>query len=392
MQRSSTELRHMKKIIPGMATLGLFIAACSQPGEQFTVRGTVTGAADSTLILEAMPLNGPQSVSEVTLDKSGAFELHGPRPEAPEFYRLRIGRQFINLSIDSTETVTLQIDYPRMNTAYSVEGSENCENIRQMTLMQIGLQQRIDSIGRQTHLSFGEQSRLVDELVSKYKRTVKSKFIIPDPAATSAYYALFQQIGQAFLFDFTGNMEDIRFLGAIATAWEQLYPERPRTQHLRNLTLRGMSNTRKPKSIELKIDEGKVHETGIIDIELPDIEGNTRKLSDLKGKVVLLDFTVYAAPGAQERLILLRELYKQYAERGLEIYQVSFDENEHFWATSSRQLPWVCVHEKEPSTSSLISLYQLRSIPTYFLIDRNNDLQARAESIPDLEKAIEELL
>lgn len=371
---------------------GLFFAACSQSREQFTVKGTITGAADSTLILEAMPLTGPCPVDRLTLDKNGSFELHGTRPEAPEFYRLRIGRQFVNLSIDSTETVTFKASYPRMNATYTVEGSDNCENIRRMSLMQARLQRQIDSIGRCAGLSFGEQSRLIDQRVGDYKRTVKKQFIIPNPAATSAYYALFQQIGQSFLFDLTNNMEDIRFLGAVATAWEQQYPESARTLHLKNLTLRGMSNTRKPKSVELKLDGDKVQETGIIDIELPDIDGDVRKLSDLKGKVVLLDFTVYATPGSQERLILMRELYKTYAGRGLEIYQVSFDTDRHYWATSCRDLPWICVHESDPSKSSLIALYQLHTLPTYFLIDRNNDLQARAEFIPDLKKAIEELL
>jgi hypothetical protein len=40
----------------------------------------------------------------------------------------------------------------------------------------------------------------------------------------------------------------------------------------------------------------------------------------------------------------------------------------------------------------MLKLYQVQEIPTYFLIDRNCDLQSRMETTKDLEKAIESLL
>ncbi len=40
----------------------------------------------------------------------------------------------------------------------------------------------------------------------------------------------------------------------------------------------------------------------------------------------------------------------------------------------------------------MVTLYRVDRVPTYFLIDRNCDLQARQEDIPNLGKAIEALL
>ena len=70
---------------------------------------------------------------------------------------------------------------------------------------------------------------------------------------------------------------------------------------------------------------------GVIDIKLPDNKGHERSLTELKGKVVLLDFHVFAMDESPKRILMLRELYNKYHAQGLEIYQISLDPNEHFW-------------------------------------------------------------
>ena len=87
----------------------------------------------------------------------------------------------------------------------------------------------------------------------------------------------------------------------------------------------------------------------------------------------------------------LRQLYNRYAGQGFEIYQVSIDPDEHYWKTACEHLPWICVYEERGEASDYLNLYQVRSIPTYFLINRQGDLVARNEQIPDLEKAVKEL-
>ena len=91
-----------------------------------------------------------------------------------------------------------------------------------------------------------------------------------------------------------------------------------------------MKNTRTPQQKTIEIPEEKIAETGVIDIALRDMKGNIRKLTDLKGKVVLLDFTVYQSAVAAPHNLMLRDLYNKYASQGLEIYQVSLDADEHF--------------------------------------------------------------
>ena len=148
-----------------------------------------------------------------------------------------------------------------------------------------------------------------------------------------------------------------------------------------------MKNTRQPQTKALEIPQDKIVETGIIDIALRDVKGNVRKLTDLKGKVVLLDFSVFQSPAGAPHNLMLRELYNEYAKQGLEIYQVSLDADEHYWKTAADNLPWVCVRDGNGVYST-----NVRQVPSIFLINRNNELKLRGEDIKDLEAAVKSLL
>ena len=99
----------MKKIIPILLTLILAISCDNTP--KFHVEGTVEGATDSMLYLEAQTLEGIQPLDSVKLTASGSFTFAKQKKvENPEFYTLRISNRRINFSVDSTETITFNIN------------------------------------------------------------------------------------------------------------------------------------------------------------------------------------------------------------------------------------------------------------------------------------------
>lgn len=140
------------------------------------------------------------------------------------------------------------------------------------------------------------------------------------------------------------------------------------------------------------IDASRVSDAGVIEIALPDNKGVTRKLTELKGKVVMLDFHVFATKSSTARIMQLRELYNKYHAQGFEIYQVSLDPDEHFWKEKVAALPWVCVHDENASASESATLYNVQNIPTFFLIDKNNVLQKRDVQIKDIDAEIKAML
>ena len=383
----------MKKIF-FMALAAIALGACnSEP--KFKVEGEVSGADGKMLYLEASALEGIVPLDSVKLEGDGSFHFKQVRPVSPEFYRLRVDDKVINFSVDSTETVLVKAPYTDFATAYTVEGSPNSSKIKDLTLKLMKLQDNVNALLQSVQAHKIGADVFEDSLASllkNYKDEVKISYIFAAPNTAAAYFALFQKLNNYLIFDPLNNKEDIKCFAAVATSLNNYYPDADRSKNLYNIVIKGMKNTRTPRQQTMEIPEDKIKEASIIDIQLKDLKGNTRSLTDLKGKVVLIDFTVYNNAMSAAHNLALRELYNKYASQGFEIYQISLDGDEHFWKTSADNLPWVCVRDANGAYSSYISLYNVTNLPSVFLVNRNNELSARGENIKDLDEAIKKLL
>lgn len=394
-------MKNMKKtfhniLFMAAVTCGALCAvSCTQ--KKFHVDGTIANAKDSILYFENMGLNGPVVLDSVRLGEDGAFAFSEKATEAPEFYRLRIAGQIINVSIDSTETVNVKGHYPDMASRYEVTGSDNCSRIKELTLMQMALQRQIQDIAQNLNLNSQTINDSLQKVLEAYKNKVKLNYIYKEPMKASSYFALFQTInaGDASLLIFNprASAEDVKVYAAVATSWDTYYPKAVRGANLHNIAIEGMKDVRIIQNNQRRVlDASKLKASGIIDVALPDHHGVIRKLTDLKGKVVMLDFHVFASQQSTGRIMALRELYNKYHDRGFEIYQVSLDPDEHFWKTKTAALPWISVHADADAQNDVLVNYNVRSIPTYFIIDRNNTLQKRDVQIKDLDAEIRSLL
>ena len=376
------------------------LALTSCNNKKFHINGNITEAKDSMLYLENISLNGPVKIDSVKLGEDGAFDFQENAMDSitPDFYRLRIANQTINLSIDSTETVTVKAAYPQMSYKYEVEGSENCNTIKELSLKQMLLQSNINGIVKNPNIGVDSVDAIVTRMLNEYKQDIKTNYIFKAPMQASSYYALFQtiQLGNtnSLIFNPRNNKEDVKVFAAVATSWDTYYPGAERGKNLHNIAIEGMKDIRiiENQMAQQKIDASKVQVNGCIELALQDNQGQIRRLSDLKGKVVLLDFHAFASSESTKRIMMLRELYNKYHAAGLEIYQVSVDPDEHFWKTSTAALPWISVRDENGIQGKSLTLYNVQSIPTFFLIDRNNTLQARDAQIKDIDAAIKNLL
>ncbi|MDE6651333.1 MAG: thioredoxin family protein, partial [Paramuribaculum sp.] len=85
-------------------------------------------------------------------------------------------------------------------------------------------------------------------------------------------------------------------------------------------------------------------------------------------KVVLLSFTVYGAEASPAYNILLNKVYDNYSKSGLEIYQVSLDEDEYLWKQSAKNLPWITVYNSPADGVQALNNYNIQVLPTTYLI------------------------
>jgi len=385
-------MRINRLAVAGLAFLALATTSCDN--KTFKIEGTIAQAADSTLFLENIGLDGIETVDSVKLPSDGAFAFSAKASDAPEFYRLRIAGQIINLSVDSTETVGVKAAYPSMAYDYEVTGSENCTKIKELALHQMRLQAAVNSIVRNPQLNVRQVQDSVSTVIDGYKTMVKRDYIFKEPNKSYAYFALFQTVvlgnGYNLIFNPRTSEDDVKAYAAVATSWDTFHPGALRGENLHNIAIEGMKNVRILRSQQNQtIDASKVNTTGIIDLSLTDNKGVTRRLSDLKGKVVILDFCSLAQKGANERIMMLRELYNKYHAQGLEIYQVSVDSNEHFWKTQTAALPWVSVNDPDGQAALY---YNVQDIPTFFILDRSCMPYKRDLQIKDIDAEIKSLL
>lgn len=385
----------MKKVLfIAMTAVLMMTTACSDKKEKvrgandFAIEGTITGAADKTMLLQLVTPDEVKTIDSVKLDNEGRFTFYSERPKSPEIYRLSLDNQYIYLSIDSIETLSVTAAFPKLED-YTVKGSDDCIKLKELNKKHAELQKQALEIEKSQTLFPGQIRDSLLHVINAYKKDVAENYVLPAPNKAYAYYALFQTLqhvtGERMLIYSPYSAEDLWAFGSVATSWSVFYPETERAKQLEKLTLDGRNELRRKNQ---PIDQSKIVETGLFDIELPDAQGKTRKLTDLKGKVVVLNFNDFHAAESGAVVLALRELYTQYHEQGLEIYQIGVTQNAHWWRQSVDKLPWINVLD---DTGYYANLYNVQSLGEYFIIDRNNVLLMRVNNPQDLAAEVAKL-
>ena len=351
-----------KHIIP--IVLALTLTAC-QESSQFLVSGTIAGAENKTVYLEHTTLTQIMPMDSCVLGENGAFSLHASSPQYPDFYRLRVVNRSLPLAVDSTETITVTTTLDSLPYTVCIEGSG-------ASLAMAKLRATARTATR-------------DELRQHAQQT-----ILKDPRSLAAYYAVFFKQGGEYIWNMY-DPADRRMFQAVATSFNTWMPEYERSKTLYvqvSSALKAERELQQQVAIRQFIDNA---ESSLLDISLPDEEGLTRSLSDLSGKVVVLDFSAIEMEQSQGYIFELRELYNRYRSRGLTIYSVSLDRNRLLWEDGVVNLPWINVYAGDQATEVLLR-YNVQSLPTLFLLDRKGNVQGRYSNFEQLDADIRKYL
>jgi peroxiredoxin len=302
-----------------------------------------------------------------------------------------LNNQLINFAVDSTETHSFVADAGTFATSYTVEGSANSASIREITLAQLDANQAIKRLRKEFEsglISDSVYQHQVLEAIHDYKE-VALKYIYSQPVSTVSYFALFQQVEGLLFFDLY-DKGDSRAYGAVATSYNHFYPESPRAKHLYNLALQSLKVLRSERAVDL----GKMaREIDFLEIELPGLTGEKIKLSDVsKEKVAILNFTVYQSEWSSTLNTTLSRIYTNHHAQGVEIYQISLDEDVHLWKNIVSNLPWTCVRDPETVYSQTAALYNVKQLPAIFILNRKGNLVKRVEDMNSLEKEVQAVL
>ena len=364
----------MKKIFKSLALTGVaaaILAGCSD--NNWKVSGNITDAEGQDLILESMSSIGWIPMDTVKLDADGKYSFTQPAPAAPDIYRLRLNGQSAYFPIDSIESVTLDASGKSFGTTYRLSGNDNAA----MMMM-------ADSIINASIARQGEALTLTDP---DLKREL-AQIILTNPAGVVAYYIVSKTVGDAPLFNPSAKMDN-RIIGAVANAMNLERPNDPRTAYMKDKFFKNRTRVAGTAASDTLV----VNETSLFEINLHNARGEKASLNEMasKGDVVVLNFTSLTHPESIEFNVMLNKVYDDLKNKGVEIYQVSVDEDEVAWRTAAKNLPWTCVYNSPSNTAALIN-YNVGVLPTTYIINRKGELVERVDDITKLRSALNKYL
>ena len=342
----------------------VLVGCTKQP--TFTISGTLTNAADKTIYLEHTALLGTTIVDSCHIDTDGNYSLEAPAPTYPDFYRLRVGSRSLPLAIDSTEHVQVSTSLDSLPYTLNINGSDVSAQMAQLRA----------SARTATRDVLREQTQ---------------KIILANPRSLVAYYALFLKQNGLPIWDMA-DPSDRRLYQAVATSYNLRMPEYNRTKALYNQVLEYMQAERSLRSQLAAQQLIADSENAFLDITLPDAKGQMQSLSQYRGKVIVLDFSSTEMEQYIAYNFELRELYNQYHKQGLEIYSVGIERNLLAWEEATENLPWLTVRALDNEITEVLTRYNVQSLPTLFLFDKEGNVQGRYTDFTALEADINKYL
>lgn len=382
----------MKKYLILCFIVIIFFSSCHERNV-FEVTGNITNTNNQPIYLEEITLSSTLMVDSAYTDKSGNFKFRVPAPSEPSFYRLRIGENFINLGIDSTDRVQIYADAPTLGQNYKIEGSVVCEEIRELAIQQMKTEAYLKQLVKEYEAGSLSDSLYYDKAMESLNqmKIFSRNYVTRQPQSLTAYYALFQKVNGGILFD-PYDKNESKLFATVANVLNFYYPNSERTQKLYSLVLQGMAHTRENESNDT-IGAYPIQDVGLIEISLPTIDGENINLSEYaKGGITLLDFTGYELDYSPFHTMLLGELYEKYKDKGFKIYQVSIDRDEHLWKNQASKFPWMCVRDPNPTESKVLLQYNIQSLPSSFIIDKSGNIIEKIDNDKNLPERIRLLL
>lgn len=344
----------------------IVLVGCNQQ-PTFTISGTITDGQDQKIYLEHTSLVGTTIIDSCVIENNGKFLLESAAPKYPDFYRIRIGQQSLPLIIDSIEQIQINSALAaELSYTQDISGSESCLQIA-----------KLRAIARKA-------SR--DEL-----REASKQIIVADPASLAAYYAVFLKQNGMAVWDIT-QASDRRLFQAVATSFDLNWPEYERTVALRNQVLEQLQVERNDRNNQVMQQIIQNSENAFLEIALPDNKGIEQKLSSFRGNVIILDFSATTMDQYAAYNFELRDLYNKYSRKGMSIYSVGVERDQAAWKEAVENLPWTTVLADNKTVQTVLSQYNVQSLPTLFLLDRKGNVQGRYIDFKSLETDIKKYL
>jgi thiol-disulfide isomerase/thioredoxin len=390
----------MKKLF-GFLLL-LILAACGNSGQEenaqdldvnFSVSGKISDAGNTPLYLEAMSQSGSIKVAETTVAQDGTFKLEGNIP-GMGIYQIRLGEsqdKVIPLTLSPKEHVKMNTSFDAFSIDPNFSGAEWTAPMNKYMALYAGfLNGQMDLNALQGQLSEEElmarylalRKPIDDFALQQMKKDPDNpiNIILSSSAAPTTGFE-------------NWDPKNLEVLQSVAEAFKKKYAGSPMASTMENQVFQIQSAY---QEYELSKNGSNSGNAALApEISLKDPNGKIRKLSSLRGKIVLVDFWAsWCGPCRRESPNVVK-LYKKYKDKGFTVFSVSLDDNPAAWkqAIAADGLIWPDhVSDLRGWQTPLIQSYGFNSIPHTVLIDKEGKIIATGLRGESLEQKLKELM
>jgi len=374
----------MKRII--YLLIAVVAVACSNKekkpaadgGWDVTVSGKVKNPQQGQLVIEELTTDEHPKTDSATIAEDGTYSKTMHLTE-PGIYRLNFYNvQMVDVVIDHAN-ITVNVDGNDASGDYEITGSPDYDLIHDVQSKIMAFQQRSD----------------VKNIEAQFQAAVQSKDEKKINALQDQYMELHYNAYDSIVNGLDGkpvNLGLINLLQSNTFERDRYFPLYKKVADEATASM--------PTSVHVKQFADMVSKMAVTaigqkapEISLPNPDGKVVPLSSLQGKYVLVDFWAFWCKPCRKENPNVVKAYKQYKDKGFEVYGVSLDRDKADWVSAIKEdgLTWTHVSDLKYFESQAALDYNISAIPFSILLDPNGVIIAKNLRGKALEKKLEEV-
>lgn len=346
-----------------------------------------------TVFLKRVIESGYEFADSTITALDGSFLL-SVKAVGTDFYVLHVNSapQTITIVADTSQTISLSAKKDSYSTDYAISGSPESEDICEMVRRLNTVKRVNDSLGYifQHNINSPNLEGLKHQLDSIYHyyendiKTFSRNYVTKNPSSLASVVCLSQYIAPRVpVFD---PKEDIKYFKTVAEALDKRFPDNYHVAKLEKYIEKIESATEQGVAVFESIKKGdKAPE-----IKLPNIKGDSIKLSSLRGKYVLVDFWASWSNVSTLNNQNLVRCYWKYYHSNFTIFHVSLDSDYERWkqAVKDQKLSWTNVRDRNGWNAKAIKDYGVTTLPHGVLISPDGTVIATGIQSENLDQVL----
>ncbi len=366
-----------------------------KPENAGVVTGTIKNGAGRAIYLEHLPVGSRdfKILDQAMIADDGSYTLTSG-VDYLEFYRLRVEpssappqQEYANLIMDANDHVTMNAEADNLLGTFALSGNEYSNKLQ--TLFNDifrPYQTVVDSLNKAANLAEESEKGQYIAQLNEYNERTKNRIIeIVDANMDNpiGYFAHFRLISLRMSLQEDISIEELDKFDEIVHNLKLKMPKSfvavEAESYARQIRAR-VEKLKAQNSPDALLAKG----SPAPELAFANPEGKVMKLSDLKGKYVLIDFWASWCKPCRMANPHVVKLYEKYHDKGFEIFSVSLDQNRDRWiqAIAADKLTWPYhVSDLKGWQSEGARLYGITSIPQTVLVDTEGNILAKGSEI-----------